>query len=64
MTVFSEDCIDGVVSVSLRFMLRHLDSDLMSMQERTVPPVDLSQVAAFNAALGKHAKQASRQRQF
>eukprot|EP00435_Cladocopium_sp_Y103_P048874 s2636_g14.t1 len=41
-----------------QFMLRHLDQDLTSCLERTVPPVNLESITAFKISLAKHAKQA------
>ena len=41
----------------LRFMLRHLDPDFQSSLERTVPPLDISMITAFKAALAKHSKE-------
>lgn len=42
----------------LRFILRHADADLNLLLEQTVPPIDLSRVAIFRAAIGKFDKQA------
>ena len=42
----------------LRFMLRHLDTELSNLLENTVPPVDLLAVSVFRMSLNKLAKQA------
>lgn len=36
-----------------RFLLRHRDSDIMTMLETTVPPATLSSISIFATAVGK-----------
>ena len=41
-----------------RYMMRHLDTELINVLENSVPPVDLALVSSFRMALLKHQKQA------
>ena len=43
----------------LRFMHRHLDSELCAFLEQTVPPAQLSFVSVFRIAVEKQSKQAT-----
>lgn len=46
-------------SMEQRFMLKHLDAQLTSMLESSVPPVDLNLVSSFRMALQKHQNEAA-----
>lgn len=40
------------------FICRHLDGELITLIETTVPPVDLGAISAFRASMGNYQKQA------
>lgn len=43
---------------SLRFLLRHADSDLAALLADSVPPVDIHRIGIFRGACAKYDKQA------
>ena len=49
-----------LVTVGVRFMLKHLDVELTALLHNTVPPCDLDAVSAFRLCMQTHAKEVSK----
>ena len=45
----------------VRFMLRHADSELLSLLSESVPPADISKIQIFKSQLSKFVKKAGLQ---
>ena len=50
-----------MAAVDLRFLAKHMDTDLLQLATTSVPPADLSQVAVFRTCMSKYDHQARTQ---